>query len=110
LVILSLWISSLILISRIYIINTKNNFNLFILFVISLNVILIIAFSTSNLFSFYLFFEASLIPTLFLILGWGYQPERLQAGVYLILYTVCARLPLLISISLIFNIQPHSKI
>ena len=101
LVILSLWISSLILISRIYIINTKNNFNLFILFVISLNVILIIAFSTSNLFSFYLFFEASLIPTLFLILGWGYQPERLQAGVYLILYTVCARLPLLISISLI---------
>lgn len=87
--------------SRIYIMNSKNNFNLFRIIIIILNTILITAFSTSNLFSFYLFFEASLIPTLLLILGWGYQPERLQAGIYLIIYTVCARLPLLISISLI---------
>lgn len=29
---------------------------------------------------FYLFFERRLVPTLFLILGWGYQPERLQAN------------------------------
>ena len=42
---------------------------------------------------FYFFFEASLIPTLFLILGWGYQPERLQAGFYMILYTVVASIP-----------------
>jgi NADH-ubiquinone oxidoreductase chain 4 len=30
--------------------------------------------------------------------GWGYQPERLQAGIYLLLYTIFASLPLLISI------------
>jgi len=43
-------------------------------------------------------FEISLIPTLILILGWGYQPERLQAGLYLIMYTMCASLPLLCGI------------
>lgn len=41
-------------------------------------------------------FEVSLIPTLVLILGWGYQPERLQAGIYLIIYTIRASLPLLV--------------
>nr|AJF48481.1 NADH dehydrogenase subunit 4 [Sweltsa longistyla] len=34
----------------------------------------------------------------FLILGWGYQPERLQAGVYLLFYTLLASLPLLVGI------------
>nr|UJH93124.1 NADH dehydrogenase subunit 4 [Venus verrucosa]UJH93150.1 NADH dehydrogenase subunit 4 [Venus verrucosa]UJH93176.1 NADH dehydrogenase subunit 4 [Venus verrucosa]UJH93202.1 NADH dehydrogenase subunit 4 [Venus verrucosa]UJH93241.1 NADH dehydrogenase subunit 4 [Venus verrucosa] len=44
------------------------------------------------------FFEFSLIPTLMLILKWGYQPERLQAGVYMMMYTVSGSLPLLISL------------
>lgn len=60
-----------------------------------LGLILILAFTSSNLLSFYIFFEASLVPTLILIICWGYQPERLQAGSYIILYTVTARLPLL---------------
>nr|YP_010390250.1 NADH dehydrogenase subunit 4 [Virpazaria ripkeni]UPV69730.1 NADH dehydrogenase subunit 4 [Virpazaria ripkeni]UPV69743.1 NADH dehydrogenase subunit 4 [Virpazaria ripkeni] len=59
---------------------------------------LIITFSVTNLFLFYFFFEASLIPTLLLIIIWGYQPERLQAGSYMMLYTVFASLPLLIFI------------
>ncbi len=62
----------------------------------SLCLVLVLAFSASNLFIFYVFFEASLIPTLILIIGWGYQPERLQAGTYIILYTVGASLPLLL--------------
>lgn len=65
--------------------------------------ILILTFSSINLFLFYVFFERRLIPTLFLILGWGYQPERLQAGVYLLFYTLLASLPLLISIFYILN-------
>lgn len=56
-----------------------------------------------NLFIFYLFFESSLIPTFFLILGWGYQPERIQAGIYLLFYTLFASLPLLISIFNVYN-------
>lgn len=50
---------------------------------------------------FYFFFEASLIPTLFLILGWGYQPERLQAGVYIIIYTVSASMPLFLVLAIV---------
>nr|YP_004935115.1 NADH dehydrogenase subunit 4 [Trimusculus reticulatus]AEQ93938.1 NADH dehydrogenase subunit 4 [Trimusculus reticulatus] len=62
----------------------------------ALGVVLIAAFSSPNIIFFYVFFEASLIPTLVLIIGWGYQPERLQAGSYMMLYTVAASLPLLV--------------
>ncbi|KAG7157249.1 NADH-ubiquinone oxidoreductase chain 5-like 11, partial [Homarus americanus] len=31
-------------------------------------------------------------------LGWGYQPERIQAGVYMLFYTLFASLPLLVSL------------
>jgi len=55
-----------------------------------------LAFSISNVIIFYVCFEASLIPILLLIVGWGYQPERLQAGSFIILYTVGASLPLLV--------------
>jgi len=54
---------------------------------------------------FYVFFELSLIPTLILILGWGYQPERLQAGIYIIIYTITASLPLLVLILFLVNSQ-----
>lgn len=47
---------------------------------------------------FFFFFEFSLIPTFFLILKWGYQPERLQAGVLMLLYTVSASVPLIIGL------------
>lgn len=45
----------------------------------------------------YIMFEASLIPTFILILGWGNQPERSQAGIYILIYTVIASLPLLLA-------------
>lgn len=76
---------------------------IFSIFCVILTIILIVAFSTSSILRFYVFFEASLIPTFLLILGWGYQPERLQAGLYLLLYTITASLPLLISIGVISN-------
>ena len=97
-IILTLWITSLILIRsiKLYYLNLKNN--LFLWRVLSLCIVLILAFSVNNLFSYYIFFEASLIPTLILIITWGYQPERLEAGLYLILYTLTSSLPLLIAI------------
>lgn len=75
----------------------------FIFLVLTLNLILAFTFSASNLLLFYILFEASLIPTVLIILGWGYQPERLQARFYIILYTVSASLPLLIAILYSFN-------
>nr|YP_010184619.1 NADH dehydrogenase subunit 4 [Zicrona caerulea]QVH34051.1 NADH dehydrogenase subunit 4 [Zicrona caerulea] len=59
---------------------------------------LLLTFSSLNMFIFYLSFEMSLIPTLFLIFGWGYQPERIFAGYYLLFYTLFASLPLLLGI------------
>ena len=58
---------------------------------------LVLTFSCLDFILFYFCFERSLIPTLILILGWGYQPERLQAGVYILFYTLFGSLPLLIS-------------
>nr|QOZ40958.1 NADH dehydrogenase subunit 4 [Berghia stephanieae] len=68
-------------------------FSLSILF---LGLVLVLAFSSASVLGFYVFFEVSLIPTLVLIVGWGYQPERLQAGSYMMMYTVSASLPLLV--------------
>jgi NADH-ubiquinone oxidoreductase chain 4 len=62
--------------------------------VFRLNLVLILFFLAQELLSFYIFFEGALIPTVVLILKWGVQPERLQARMYLIIYTVSASLPL----------------
>lgn len=70
----------------------------FIPTIILLLIILIICFSVNNLLLFYIIFEGSLIPTLILIILWGHQPERKIAGLYIIIYTVTASLPLLIII------------
>jgi NADH-ubiquinone oxidoreductase chain 4 len=58
-------------------------------------IILLGSFLRSNLLGFYFYFESSLIPIFLIILGFGYQPERLQAGLYFIFYTLGASLPLL---------------
>lgn len=81
----------------------RNYDSLFLLNVLFLVFFLVLTFSRMNLFLFYLFFERSLIPTLFLILGWGYQPERLQAGVYLLFYTLLVSLPMLVGIFYLYN-------
>nr|YP_010721503.1 NADH dehydrogenase subunit 4 [Hilethera xinjiangensis]WDS74920.1 NADH dehydrogenase subunit 4 [Hilethera xinjiangensis] len=106
LILLSFWICSLMITasSSIYLFSYHSNF--FVFLVLMLLIILCCSFSSLSLLSFYIFFESSLVPTLFLILGWGYQPERLQAGIYLIFYTLVASLPLLLvlfKINLVFN-------
>uniref|UniRef100_A0AB39U3B0 NADH-ubiquinone oxidoreductase chain 4 n=1 Tax=Anomala vitalisi TaxID=3240851 RepID=A0AB39U3B0_9SCAR len=97
-VMLSLWICSLMLLASESIYNKNYYYNMFLLVMSILLISLVVTFSSMNLFIFYLFFELSLIPTLMLIIGWGYQPERLQAGVYLLFYTLFASLPMMISI------------
>lgn len=103
LILLSFWICALIIMSRSGVYFLKLNFNYFLFNIVFLLFILLLTFSCMNLFLFYVFFERSLIPTLFLILGWGYQPERLQAGLYLLFYTLFASLPLLIALFYIIN-------
>nr|UEK75605.1 NADH dehydrogenase subunit 4 [Epistrophe lamellata] len=102
-ILLSFWICALMLMASYSINKYKNYEKLFLLNFLTLLLMLYLTFSSMNMFMFYLFFECSLIPTLLLILGWGYQPERLQAGMYLLFYTLLVSLPMLVAIFYIYN-------
>nr|ALO70329.1 NADH deshydrogenase subunit 4 [Atheta sp. 2 EF-2015] len=104
-ILLSFWICSLMVLasSKIYLMN--NYYNLFLFLILMLLFSLLMTFCSMNLFIFYLFFEMSLIPTLILIIGWGYQPERIQAGTYLLFYTLFGSLPMMIFMFYYYNIN-----
>nr|YP_009029807.1 NADH dehydrogenase subunit 4 [Gymnura poecilura]AHY81158.1 NADH dehydrogenase subunit 4 [Gymnura poecilura] len=65
---------------------------------ITLQLLLILAFSATEIMLFYIMFEATLIPTLIIITRWGNQAERLNAGSYFLFYTLISSLPLLIAL------------
>lgn len=98
LILLTLWIRSIIFMCSYKVELRGSSSNIFFYSVYILILVLLITFMTNNFFLFYILFEISLIPTIILIMGWGYQPERLQASVYIIIYTVCASLPLLVGL------------
>nr|YP_009002433.1 NADH dehydrogenase subunit 4 [Paracymoriza distinctalis]AHH30683.1 NADH dehydrogenase subunit 4 [Paracymoriza distinctalis] len=102
LILLSIWICILMIMASENLLKSNFYSNFFLFNLIMLLIMLYLTFSVMNLFLFYLFFESSLIPTLMLIIGWGYQPERIQAGMYLLFYTLFASLPLLLGIFYIF--------
>nr|YP_010272389.1 NADH dehydrogenase subunit 4 [Phlogothamnus polymaculatus]UKE80386.1 NADH dehydrogenase subunit 4 [Phlogothamnus polymaculatus] len=99
LILLSLLISSLMIISMR--LTKKSSMYMFINW--SLSFFLLMIFSSLNFLYMYISFEFVLVPLLILILGWGYQPERLMAGMYLFFYTVLVSLPLLILIMKIYS-------
>lgn len=99
---LTIWVTLIMIIARTKVIHNNTQPKIFILTLLTLIIILVNCFISSNLFIFYIWFEASLIPTIFLIITWGYQPERSQAAIYLIVYTVTASLPMLIALCKIF--------
>jgi len=98
LVILRVWILSIIVLSRLQLKYIKKRYNLFIYLLIGIALVLIYTFRVTNLIFFYIAFESSLVPIFILIFGWGYQPERFQAGLYILFYTLFASLPLLLLI------------
>lgn len=104
---LTCWISALIILASYKIYYRQINSLQFRLFVLSLKLVLLASFIRNNWILFYIIFEASLVPTLLLILGWGYQPERLQAALYLIIYTIIASLPLLLRLVWLYSTNSH---
>jgi len=98
LIFLRFWIIILCYIRRLNILNKKLEPVIFSLILSRLLLFLYIRFRVNSYLFFYFRFECALIPILFLILGWGYQPERSQAGLYIIFYTLAASLPLLLII------------
>ena len=103
LIILRFWVRALCILARQKIFTRNNSSKKFIILIIFLLIFLYFSFSFNNFLLFYLRFECSILPVLFLILGWGYQPERVQAGLYLVFYTMFASLPLLVLILSVDN-------
>nr|CDN85606.1 NADH dehydrogenase subunit 4 [Cherax destructor] len=104
LIVLSVWIVMLMVYSSSSVKKTSNFSSGFLLVNLGLLVVLVLTFSSVNYLMFYISFESSLIPMLVLILGWGYQPERIQAGVYMLFYTLFASLPLLVSLLSLYSL------
>nr|AMR97513.1 NADH deshydrogenase subunit 4 [Iberobaenia minuta] len=101
-VLLTIWICCLLLMAseKIYF---DNYYHIFFSFVnLFMMIFLVFSFLSMNLFLFYLFFEVSLIPVLLLIFGWGYQFERLQAGFYLLFYTLFSSFPMVIGMFFLY--------
>nr|YP_097085.1 NADH dehydrogenase subunit 4 [Rhyacotriton variegatus]AAU20522.1 NADH dehydrogenase subunit 4 [Rhyacotriton variegatus] len=73
------------------------------LMLVTLQVSLILAFSSTELILFYISFETTLIPTLIIITRWGNQNERLSAGTYFLFYTLMGSLPLLIALLMLYS-------
>nr|YP_010037088.1 NADH dehydrogenase subunit 4 [Crossarchus platycephalus]QQW47682.1 NADH dehydrogenase subunit 4 [Crossarchus platycephalus] len=76
---------------------------LYITMLITLQLLLIMTFTSTELIMFYILFEATLIPTLIIITRWGNQTERLNAGLYFLFYTLVGSLPLLVALLYIQN-------
>nr|AHA52508.1 NADH dehydrogenase subunit 4 [Euurobracon breviterebrae] len=98
LIILNIWISSLSLSSKKKILHPFK----FTQIMIFLMLFISLMFMSTNLIMFYIFFEMSLIPIILIIMGWGYQIDRIQASMYMMFYTLMGSLPLLIMIIYIF--------
>nr|QGW12859.1 NADH dehydrogenase subunit 4 [Equus asinus] len=77
---------------------------LYITMLAMLQTFLIMTFTTTELISFYILFEATLVPTLIIITRWGNQTERLNAGLYFLFYTLVGSLPLLVALISIQNL------
>jgi len=107
LILLRILVAALIIIASSKIFIMEKNHKLFSIINVSLLIILINCFSSANIIIFYIWFEASLVPTIFIIITWGYQPERLQARIYLILYTITASLPIFIMFCSIYLFSNH---
>lgn len=96
LIILSFFIRILIVsarYSRVKFLNKRIRNFLFLIILMLFS--LFLSFIRSKVIIFYVFFEMSLIPIFLIIMGWGNQPERLQAGLYMLFYTLFGSLPLL---------------
>ena len=62
---------------------------------------LVFIFLFKNSVLYFAFAEIRLIPISLIILGWGYQPERSLAFIYMFIYTFCSALPLLLVLLII---------
>nr|DAZ91206.1 TPA_asm: ND4 [Echinogammarus berilloni] len=100
---LSIWVVGLAVLGSKGVKKNSSLKGVFVMLNVSLLLSFFVSFYVSDFMFFYLGFESCLIPFFFLILGWGYQPERAQAGIYMLFYTLFGSLPLFVLIMLMSN-------
>jgi len=88
---LTIWLTLFILAANFFLVGL----NLLSFLLKTLMLALIIRFFSLSYILFYIFFETSLIPIFWVILGWGYQPERVTARAIIFFYTLFSSFPLL---------------
>nr|WRQ18259.1 NADH dehydrogenase subunit 4 [Nandigallia matai] len=93
LVILTIFITCLMYLCSLFLLFSSSCIFM-VFFSLLLCMLLCLVFCVLNFFLLYIFFEFSLIPLFLMIVGWGYQPERLISSIYLFFYTLVASLPL----------------
>lgn len=64
-----------------------------------------LAFIVNNMFIFYLFYEASLIPILYIIIKWGSYPERSVRSIILLVYTSIFTFPFVYSLFTLYSLN-----
>nr|YP_009029845.1 NADH dehydrogenase subunit 4 [Clavelina oblonga]CAL24387.1 NADH dehydrogenase subunit 4 [Clavelina oblonga] len=92
---LSVWVCLFSFLPMMYSEN-KSSFFLFLLIM----TVLVFLFTTNNIFMFFLTFELSLIPIIFLITSWGSYKERIFSAYYFLMFTMITSIPLLILMGL----------
>ena len=75
-----------------------HSYGQYLMLLISLELVLVLLFSTSSIMSFYVLFELALLPLYMLIGSYGASTERLRASVLLWVYTFFGSLSMLIGI------------
>ena len=58
--------------------------------------LVVILLGTRKIFYFFIIFEVSVLPIFIIILGWGYQPEKINAAYALFFFTVVLASPLVV--------------
>lgn len=75
----------------------------FYLLLLLLFIFLFISFLSVDLFTFYIFFECTLLPMYFLLVIWGFKKRKLKAGVFLLFYVLLGSFLMFFSLFLIYK-------
>lgn len=101
---MSLYIFFLVFFGRIHFVKVDSFFMIYSSLFLFLFLFLFLAFGVERWFMLYFFFECCILPTFFVILGWGYGDGRLQASFYFFFYTLFFSLPFFILLFFWFSL------
>ena len=98
------FLSNLLIFSCILFIWNENNYKNYALTLLIIELFLLIIFSVLDLFIFYIFFEAILIPMYLMIGFWGSRERKIRASYLFFFYTLGGSIMMLIGILYIYSI------